>query len=70
MARNSEMGYNVVARSAHETRSHNEKVSEEKIEKKYSLSEDGYFLLLIKLAWFFLRPAAPDTARKALKKWS
>ena len=46
------------------------KVEDGTIDKKYSLSEDAYFLLLIKLAWFFLRPPAPDTARKTLKKWS
>jgi len=47
-----------------------EKVTDGSVKRKYSLSEDAYFLLLIKLAWFFLRPPAPDTARRGLKKWS
>ena len=46
-----------------------ENVADGTVKRKYSLSEDGYFLLLIKLAWFFLRPAATDTARRGLKKW-
>lgn len=44
-------------------------LSEKSVVRVISLSEDAYFLLLIKLAWFFLRPAAPDTARSKLEKW-
>jgi hypothetical protein len=39
------------------------------IKRKLSLSQESYFLLLIKLAWFMLRPAAPDTQRNDLQPW-
>jgi len=39
------------------------------IKRKLSLSEDAYFLLLVKLAWFFLRPPAPDSQRSGLNPW-
>jgi len=39
------------------------------IKRKVSLSEDAYFLLLVKLAWFFLRPASSDTKRSGMTPW-
>ncbi|MEE9452010.1 MAG: hypothetical protein V3V61_04545 [Gammaproteobacteria bacterium] len=43
-----------------------DQLSAHSIKRKLSLSEDAYFLLLVKLAWFFLRPSAPDTQRSGL----
>jgi len=40
------------------------------VTKQISLSQEGYFLFLIKMAWFMLRPATPDTLRKDLQPWA
>lgn len=45
-------------------------LNENKITKIISLSREGFQLLLIKVAWFMLRPAAPDTERKNLQPWT
>jgi len=46
----------------------NQKIASGEIKRVASLSEDGYFLLLIKLAWFMLRPVS-DTQRPSLEKY-
>lgn len=46
------------------------KIENGTVKRKISLSQEGYFLFLIKMAWFMLRPAAPDTARKDLEPWN
>lgn len=38
----------------------------QKVSRYVSLSKDAYFLLLIKMAWFFLRPSV-DTERDSLE---
>jgi hypothetical protein len=39
------------------------------VTRRVSLSREGYFLFMIKLAWFMLRPATPETARNDLDPW-
>lgn len=45
-------------------------VEAKKIQRTISLSKDAYFLLLVKLAWLYLRPASPETQRDQLEKWT
>lgn len=45
------------------------KIEDGTVKKTVSLSQEGYFVFLTKMAWFMLRPAAPDTARKELMPW-
>jgi len=46
-----------------------EEIKASRVKKIISLSQDAYFLLLIKLAWLFLRPSAPDSIRNELIPW-
>ena len=47
-----------------------DKIEDQTVGRKVSLSQEGYFVFLLKMAWFMLRPATPDTARKDLKPWN